>query len=276
MHLWARAGVLLSGLAVTSLTGAAVDVPIVDTHVHYNADARATWAPGAVMDMLDRAGVSLAFVSSTPDDGTLALFRADPARVVPILRPYRTPGDRSGWWENSVLLDYVLDRLTTDVYRGVGEFHLWSVEQVQSETIKRLVDEVVKRGLLIHVHAGVDPIHGLFALNPELRILWAHAGMDATPVVIGELLDRYPRLWTELSLRTADLAPAGRLADDWRTLLLRHAERFMIGSDTWAASRWPEYESILDAHRAWLTQLPSDVMRKIAHQNARSLIGAPD
>ncbi len=103
--------------------------------------------------------------------------------------------------------------------------------------------------------------------------MWAHAGFSAPPAVVGELLDRYAQLWTEVSYRAEDIAPNGDLDPAWEALLLRHSDRFMIGTDTWTAWRWPLYVGLIQQHRAWLRQLPRDVAEKIAHRNAARLFG---
>ena len=54
-------------------------------------------------------------------------------------------------------------------------------------------------------------------------------------------------------------------------VFVRHADRFMVGTDTWVTSRW---EHVRDATRAvqdWLSQLPPDVAEKIAHGNGDRL-----
>ncbi|MFQ5932187.1 MAG: amidohydrolase family protein [Nitrospiraceae bacterium] len=244
---------------------------VFDTHVHYSQDAWASFSPKAVIKLLDQAGVSRALVSSTPDDGTLMLYQEDAKRIVPILRPYRSPADMGDWFRRAEVLTYVEERLKRNIYRGIGEFHLMDVRHAQTAQIVRLVQEAVKRGLVLHVHSDAEPIRALYAINPEVKILWAHAGMSAPPAVISNLLDRYPKLWTEVSLRANDIAPNGRLATAWQELFLRHPERFMIGTDTWATWRWPDYVELIQEHRAWLGQLPKEVAEKIAYRNATRL-----
>jgi hypothetical protein len=113
------------------------DIPICDTHVHYKQPAWSLYTPAEIIELMERAGVPRALVSSSPDEGTLMLYR--------------------------------------------------------------------------------DP--------------------------------------------------------DWRRLFLKHSDRVTIGSDTWVNSRWEQYESILDFDRTWLAQLPDDVARKIAYENAVRLFG---
>ena len=81
---------MLAGLGATPLRAQSSDLPIFDTHIHYSAPDWASHPPERVLDILARAGIQRALVSSTPDDGTLALYEKDPGRIVPMLRPYRT------------------------------------------------------------------------------------------------------------------------------------------------------------------------------------------
>jgi hypothetical protein len=50
-----------------------LDPPIFDAHIHFNRDAWSVYSADDVLALLDQAGVRKAFVSSTPDDGTLLL-----------------------------------------------------------------------------------------------------------------------------------------------------------------------------------------------------------
>src|SRR5207245_2720907 len=74
--------------------------------------------------------------------------------------------------------------------------------------LRRWVALAVAQGLVMHAHSDAGAVRGLFALDPRVRVLWAHAGMTAGPADVGAMLDRYPTLWVELALRT-DVAPGG-------------------------------------------------------------------
>ncbi len=95
--------------------------------------------------------------------------------------------------------------------------------------------------------------------------------MSASPAEVGALLDRAPRLVVELSLRYGDIAPGGSLAPAWRDLLVRHADRFLLGTDTWVTSRWGEYEALQRQARGWLAQLPPEVAERIAYKHGERL-----
>ncbi len=255
-------------LLVPTSLHADASLPIFDAHVHYSEDAWSRYDTTAILGLFTQANVTRALVSSTPDDGTLRLYKADAERIVPILRPYRSRADMASWYRDPAVLAYVEQRLAAGYYRGIGEFHLFDAREVETSQVRRLTELAAQRGIILHVHSDAAPISALYAVNPGLQILWAHAGMDASPALIGEMLDRYPTLLTELSLRASDIAPAGQLAPVWRELLLRHTDRFMIGTDTWASSRWPEYVELVREHRQWLVQLPRAAAQQIAYENA--------
>jgi hypothetical protein len=94
--------------------------------------------------------------------------------------------------------------------------------------------------------------------------------MGAGPAEVGRLVDAWPKLLVELALRS-DVAPGGQLDPAWRDLFVRHAERFMVGTDTWIPSRFGEYVGVQDAARTWLRQLPPDVANRLASENAELL-----
>ncbi len=257
-------------VAVVPRSAPPADLPIFDTHLHYSRDAWSEYSPEAVFALLDRAGVRRAFVSSTPDDGTIRLYEASPDRIVPVLRPYRESGDRVGWHRDPTIGGYLEARLQRRVYRGIGEFHLTGTE-AQSPVVWEVAEQARRHGLFLHCHCDAEAVEILLGFGLDLTVLWAHAGMSASPDVVGSLVDRHPRLLVELALRSSDVAPGGQLDPVWRALFVRHPDRFMIGTDTWVASRWSELPAVQDAARAWLAQLPLEVAHRLAWANAEQL-----
>jgi hypothetical protein len=263
-------------LAVALAVGAFViteapasDLPIFDTHLHYSRNAWDQFPPEAILALLDRAGVQRAFVSSTPDDGTIRLFEAAPDRIVPVLRPYRESGELGAWHRDPTVAAYLEGRLQRRVYRGIGEFHLNGAE-ARSPVVREVAELARREKLFLHCHCDDEAVEILLGLAHDVAVLWAHAGMTSGPDVVGRLVDAHPRLSVELALRS-DVAPGGRLDPAWRALFLRHPDRFMVGTDTWVPSRWPELPAVQDAARAWLRQLPPDVARRLASTNAERL-----
>lgn len=263
---------LLLAIVLAAPLYAAERAPTFDAHIHYNADSREAYAPQAVLARLDEAGVARALVSSTPNEGTLALHAAAPERIVPLLRPYRTDADRGRWYRDESLPAFLDDQLRRGQYRGIGEFHLYG-DQARTPVIARLLDLARTRGLLLHAHTDAATLDALYARSPGARILWAHAGVGADAATVATRLDRHRTLWVELSLRDDDVAPDGRLARDWRALFVRHPDRFLLGTDTWAVHRWDAVRVTHERARRWLEELPPEVAEAIAHANAERLFG---
>ena len=253
---------------------AADDLPVFDAHIHYNRDVWGLYSVDEALALLDQAGVRKAFVSSTPDDGTLRLYTRAPDRIVPSLRPYRTPSDQISWTRDASILAYVEDQLNQTsgpAYRGIGEFHLLSGEMTR-ETPLGFTALAASRGLVLHAHAEAGAIEELLKVRPDITVLWAHAGMTASAATVRRIVDAYPNVWVELALRT-DVAPGGRLDPDWAALFAAHPDRFMIGTDTWIPSQWTRLPTLMADVRAWLRQLSPELAAAIAYGNADRLLG---
>ena len=271
---------VLAALILSSFSCvAAVDVqvpselPIFDAHIHYSRDAWDALSPDQALDILDRAGVRWALVSSTPDDGTLKLHKLAPHRIIPFLRPYRSSGDMASWHSDPALQAYVEERLQQGPYKGIGEFHL-SATDTDGPVVKRFAELAARHQLFFHAHVDEAAVEQLLTLYPQVRILWAHAGMSSPVQDVRRLLDRYPKLWVELSMRL-DVAPGGTLDAEWRAIFMRHPDRFMVGTDTWVPSRWQTLVAEMRTTRGWLSQLPRDVAEQIAYRNGERLFGSP-
>jgi hypothetical protein len=244
-------------------------LPIFDTHIHYSEASWSTHTPAEVLAILERAGVPRAFVSSTPDEGTIRLYELAPDRVVPVLRPYRKAGELASWQHDPSVLPYLEERLRRGIYRGIGEFHLRGGE-ARAPVVGQVLDLAGRHGLFVHCHCDTEAVEILVESRGDVRVLWAHAGMSTDAATVGRLVDRFPRLTVELALRT-DVAPAGVLDAEWLALFLRHPDRFMVGTDTWVSWRLTELPGVQAATRAWLAQLPAPVAIRIAWENAERL-----
>ncbi len=263
---------LLSVAALVSESRAG-ELPIFDAHIHYSRGAWDAYSPGQIIAKMDQAGVIRALASSTPDDGTQRLQDAAPDRIVGAFRPYRESNDLGRWYEKPDLVPYSEKRLARGRHRVFGEVHLYRPQNLETPEMAHYLALIAGQGLYLQPHSDAEVIRALFKKVPGIKVLWAHAGFSEPPEVVGRLLDRYPNLWTELSYRAQNIMPGDRLDPEWRALLIRHADRFMIGTDTWTVDRWHEYRGLVGEHRAWLGKLPPDAAEKIAHKNAERLFG---
>ncbi len=252
-------------------------LPLFDAHLHYSAPAWTVYPPEMVAKILDAAGVRSGLVSSAPDEGTFKLKSVLGDRVTPMLGPYRNAADVFSWARDPSIVPYVESNYRRGVHRGFGEFHLL-VGQIGLPTVRSVLALAQREKLFLQPHADARTVAELLNYMPDATVLWAHAGVDATPEQIAALLDRWPKLSVELSLR-AEVAPNGTLDPRWRDLLVRHTGRFMIGTDTWTAGgaftgneRWDTYADIVRGIRGWLAQLPADAAEAIAHRNAERFL----
>jgi hypothetical protein len=252
-------------------------MPLFDAHLHYSTPAWSAYPPEAVARLLDSIGVRSALVSSAPDEGTLRLRAVLGDRVVPVLGPYRNASDVFSWTRDPSIVAYVESAYRAGAHRGFGEFHL-GVGQLGLPTVRAVLAFAQRERLFLQPHADARAVAELLDHMPDATVLWAHAGVNATPEQIGALLDRWPKLSVELSLRT-DVAPNGTMDPRWRGLLLRHSSRFMIGTDTWTVGgtftgneRWDTYADIVREIRAWLAQLPAEAAESIAYRNGERFV----
>lgn len=250
------------------------DLPIYDTHMHYSEDAWARFPVEVILGKMESVTVTHALVSSSPDEGTRRLQAAAPDRIVPFLRPYHANVTSSNWTNFADILTYFTDRLNTLNYGGLGEVHLHTVS-VNSPVFQQTARLAVEQGLYLHIHADAATIRAVFTVEPEAKVLWAHAGLTETPESVSQLLDDHETVWVDISIREVEIAPNGLLDPAWEALFLRHPDRITIGSDTWIPPRWEAYEQIIRQDRAWLEQLPPEIAAQIAHENAKRLFGTP-
>jgi hypothetical protein len=262
---------LLTPAPLTHAVGA--DIPLFDVHVHWSENAHDEIPLERALSILDKSGVRAAAVSSTSDEATIRLYRADPKRVVPMLRPYRTRSDMGGWHKDTSIPPYLAERLKLGVHKGIGEFHLYG-DDANSSVMKEIVAMAVARDLILQAHSDARAVEILFRHDPRARILWAHAGFVG-PAEVGAMMARYPNLWVETAIRH-DIGPGGVLAPGWKEVFVQYQDRWLIGTDTYVTSRWHRMPEILAETRAWLATLPRAVAEKMAWRNGAKLFGVPE
>ena len=251
--------------------------PIFDAHLHYNDDAQQPHPPADVLARMARAGVRGALVNSRPNDGTLRLVAEAGPQWVPFVRLYRNRADYTGWFADDSIRRMVLAQLDAGSpagpFRGVGEFHLYDSANADGPTAVALMKLARDRGLTVLAHVDDVAVEKLLGHAPGTSLIWAHIGIAGEPLArVRELLEKHPGLCGELSYRPG-LTQDGRLHSDWRALLTRHADRFLIGSDTWITQRWQHYGDLFADYRQWLGQLPAEVASRVAWGNAAQRFG---
>ena len=270
-------------------TAAPYDGPLFDTHLHYNQEAwdgtAGPFPPTEALARMQRNQVKAIIANSRPNAGTQTLAAARETRaadvtVVPFVRLYRNRDDYNNWFRDESIHEMVLAELARGTasgpYRGLGEFHLYESANANGPVAKKLIALAEEKKLAVLAHVDDVAVDLLMANAPSkgraLRLIWAHTGIGGTPVErVQAMLERYPLLMGELSYRPGLTCEGGRLCPEWRALILKHPDRFMVGSDTWVNQRWSAYDEIMRGYRTWLGDLPPAVAQRIAWGNAAAL-----
>lgn len=273
--------------------------PLFDAHLHYNDeacvhDAPAPGCPHPLSDVLERMqrnGVRAIIANSRPNDGTKALAqareqtRAAGVTVVPFIRLYRDGAGYNHWFRDPSIAEMVRTELRQGTpsgpYRGLGEFHLYDSANAQGAIARELMVLADQQHLAVLAHVDDVAVEQLMRHTPSqgrnTRLIWAHTGIGGTPVArVDALMARFPRLMGELSYRPGLTCDDGQLCPEWRALILKYPDRFLIGSDTWINQRWLYYDDLMKAYRIWLGGLPPEVARQVAWNNGARLFGLPD
>lgn len=245
--------------------------PIFDAQVHYNKESWHKVSPEAVINTAREFNVRWLLVGSTPNEGTWKLESTGNPRIIRMLVPQHTREDRDSWFKDERMINYMEQEIARGGYAGIGEFFLFD-GQVDTPVVHRMVELANNNKLVLHARSDPIAIEQLFEMAPNIRIIWAHAGMFTAPEKVGELLNRYPRLWVELSHRI-DIAPQGKLDPRWREVMLRFPNRFLLGSGTYTNEYWYQFRYTHTQYREWLKELPPESREMIAYRNGLSLFG---
>ena len=276
-------------------------LPLADLHFH----AERGLAPDAALGMMDRAGVRWA---GTGPKGGDPIWRpyvaAAPDRFIPfggqgaIGTRIQSQGE-TAWMLKSPELNRYLDTVLEPALRegrvkGIGELfvnndhtHARDFQPtrypVDSPLMQRLfkLSSTYRVPLSVHMEGDPASIEELERLLPTDRngvVIWAHCGFWSEASEVQGLMDHHPNLLCELShregrahstrLRVVPIMSGGRLRPDWKTLLERHSDRFLIGTDV---NEPNQYQEIIGFYREIFTQLTPDAAKRIAHGNAMQL-----
>ncbi len=263
---------LIAWMALAGAAQAAGPLPVFDAHLHYNAEATASYSVAQALDVFRKNGVTGILANSRPNDGTRALYeaKAKDLWVVPFIRPYVVRADIQTWFRDPNIYALIESEMKRGYYRGIGEFHLYG-RDAGGEQVKRIVNLAVAAGFYLHAHSDEEAMETLFAHNAEAKIIWAHTGFGTAPAKLEQYFARFPALWGELSYRSGITGGDGKITPEWTRLFTKYPDRFLLGSDTWINERWDSYAQIIAGYRAWLAQLPGEIAEKIAFRNAERM-----
>lgn len=285
--------VLLSLLFLFSLSAyVAASPPIADVHLHYKWSQTDVTRPQDAINTLAQHGVALAVVTGTPAELALRLAELAPDKIIPIWSPYRVGGDWSRWAFDTTTLERARTALEGGQYKGIGELHLIGgfAPKPRSPVLKGIMQLAAEHDVPVLLHTEFSSEQYLIDLcsnHRKTRILWAHAGAILSADKVDAALRTCPNVWAELSARdpwrfihNPITGNDGLLLPEWKTLIQRWPQRFMIGSDpVWPVDRmdswdqadtgWVEYARFMAFHQHWLRALDNDLAEALRFDNAQ-------
>ena len=290
--------VLLLFLWLMQPTILSAQEPVADMHLHYKWSQQAVTTPEAAVDILTGQSVVLGVVIGTPAELALTLASRDPVGIVPIFSPYRTGGDWHRWARDPEVVPRARAALASGDYHGIGELHLvggFAPRTTSGSVLAGLLELAAEYDVPVLLHtefARSDPMLTVCRGHPHTQIIWAHAGAILPPAQVAAVLAACDNVMAGLAARdpwrfveNPITDSEGWLLPDWRDLLLRYPQRFMLGSDpVWPVDQldrwdeedtgWQELDRFWSHHRRWLAQLPDEVASRIACKNAVALFRA--
>ncbi|MBN9089267.1 MAG: amidohydrolase family protein [Reyranella sp.] len=243
---------------------AETEMPIFDAHLHYSHDAWEVVPPQAFVDILRKANIKRALVSSSNNEGTKMLQDRAPEIIVPELRPYRSRGELGTWAKDPTVIPFIEDLLAKRKYVAIGEFHIYSAD-ADLPNMRRVVQ--------LARHSDADAVERHFAQDPEARVRWAHSGFER-PETVRAMLSKHRNLWCDLAFLTAH-ASNGKVTPGWREAFLEFPDRFLVGTDSFTPERLHYVAEHARWSRQWLADLPRDTAEKIGFRNGERLFGGP-
>jgi len=248
------------------------EMPIFDAHLHYSHDAWEVVPPQGFIDILRKANIRRALVSSSNNEGTRMLQERAPGVIVPELRPYRSRGELSTWARDPTVIPFIEDLLSKRKYVAIGEFHIYGAD-ADLPNMRRIVELARQHGLFLHSHSDSAAVDRHFQQDPNARVLWAHSGFER-PENVRAMLRKYATLWCDLAFLTAH-ASNGKVTPGWREAFLEFPDRFLVGTDSFTPERLHYIAEHARWSREWLADLPRDVAEKIGFRNGERLFGGP-
>lgn len=126
--------------------------------------------------------------------------------------------------------------------------------------------------------------HNLFKKHPKTKFINAHLGWYGSDLKkLGDLMDKFPNMYTEIGAVIAELGRQPRAA---KAFLTKYQDRVMFGKDSWVPEEYATYFRVLETaddyfpyhkryHAFWRMyglDLSDDVLKKIYYKNALKVI----
>ncbi len=126
--------------------------------------------------------------------------------------------------------------------------------------------------------------HDIFRKHPKTKFINAHLGWYGNDLKkLGELMEQFPNMYTEIGAVIAELGRQPRTA---KAFLTKYQDRVLFGKDSWVPEEYETYFRVLETedeyfpyhkryHAFWRMYgigLPDEILKKIYYKNALSLL----
>lgn len=130
----------------------------------------------------------------------------------------------------------------------------------------------------------INEQHHIFEKHPDTKFINAHLGWYGNDLAkLGELMDKYPNMYTEIGAVIAELGRQPRMAKEFLTA---YQDRVMFGKDSWNPEEYYTYFRVLETadeyfpyykryHAFWRMyglDLDDEVLKKLYYKNALKVI----
>lgn len=159
------------------------------------------------------------------------------------------------------------------------------------------IDEQNERWLELKTHPGrrhdTDPVkwetiiaeqHNIFRKHPKTTFVNAHLGWYGSDLKkLGELMDEFPNMYTEIGAVIAELGRQPRAA---KAFITKYQDRVLFGKDSWQPDEYETYFRVLETedeyfpyhkryHAFWRMYgigLSDELLKKVYYKNAMRII----
>ena len=252
--------------------------PMIDAHSHLDSTYLEQLTTEDIIERLNRNKIDRILITSRNNNETLKLAKRIPGRIIPFASIYTAGADKANWFHSAEALEKLKQDLEIGQYQGIGELHLFA-QNKNSPIFKETIRLASEYSLPILMHGDSEVIEQIFTLDPNATVIWAHLGTNPQVDLLQPLLNRYPSLYIDTSVRDERMMGmlnrqgplSKKLLRIWRTFLIHNQDRILIGMDAFSANRWKNYDQVVATVRLWLDQLPPEVSKKLAYGNANQL-----
>lgn len=264
-----------------------------DSHIHFNWDHREETSTQEIVDILEQHNVGLTIVAGTPSELALELREKGGDWVIPFFSPYIHELGKRDWYKDEEVVRRAKHGLESGLYYGIGEVHF--MNGFQPKTNNKIFIQLLELAeeydvpMLIHIDSSNELTFQKLCLeNPDIKMIFAHAGGELEPEHIEKILSRCDNAWIDFAARDpwryGGISKKDyTLKPEWKELVLRYPDRFITGTDpVWKVTRWStwdtgdegwqHYQKLYDYHWSWLNDLPEDVRKKVSWENTQTIL----